>query len=159
MSAKKIVFRIIYIAASVLAVILILMFLLWVGRRGYEFGYRIFTETAASEPPGKDVVVLIRSDMSKRDVAKLLEEKGLVKDDLLFLAQYALTDYDKIEPGTYTMNTSMSVHEIAELMEGEAESETESEEEKQELLPGDELPVEEEVYPEEVPAEEIGAEE
>ncbi len=152
MKAKKIVFRIIYIAVTVLAVILILMFLMWVGRRGYEFGYRVFTETSAAEPPGKDVVVLIRSDMSKRDVAEMLEEKGLIKDPLLFLIQYRLTDFDKIEPGTYTLNTSMSVHDIAAAMEGSEEETEEGETEgsgeedmdgeepadMEEMLPGDE---------------------
>lgn len=128
MKARKIVFRIIYIGITVLAVILILMFLLWVGKRGYEFGYRVFTETSAAEPPGKDVVVLIRSDMSKRDVAEMLEEKGLIKDPWLFLIQYRLTDFKKIEPGTYTLNTSMTVHDMAAIMEG-SEEETEGENE------------------------------
>ena len=131
MKAKKTVFRIVYIALSVLAVILILMFLLWVGRKGYEFGYRVFTETAVSEPPGKDVVVLVRSDMGKRDVANMLEEKGLIKDPWLFLVQYRLTNFKEIKPGTYTLNTSMTVHDIAAILEG-SEEETETEEEGKE---------------------------
>ena len=135
MKAKKIVFRIIYIAVTVLAVILILMFLLWVGRRGYEFGYRVFTETTVSEPPGKDVVVLIRSDMSEKDVAEMLKEKGLIKDPWLFLIQYKLTDFDKMEPGTYTLNTSMSVHDMAAIMEG---GEEDTEEDQTEESPEDE---------------------
>lgn len=126
MKARKIVFRIIRVSISVLVVVLILMFFVALGKKAYAFGYRVFTETSVDEEPGKDVVVLVRSDMSKRDVGQLLEEKGLVSDQWLFLVQYALTDFDTIAPGTYTLNTAMTVHEMAEIMSGEDEEDTES---------------------------------
>lgn len=128
MKARKIVFRIIRISISVLIVVIILMVFVSIGKKAYDFGYRIFTETAVDEEPGKDVVVLVRSDMGKRDVAEMLEEKGLVNDKWLFLIQYRLTDFDTIAPGTYTLNTAMTVHDMAAAMSGEDESSTEAEE-------------------------------
>lgn len=131
MKVRKIIFRILRVGVSVVVVILILMLFLALGRRAYEFGYRIFTETSVDEEPGKDVVVLVRSDMSKRDVAEMLEEKGLVNDSWLFLIQYRLTDYKRIEPGTYTLNTSMTTHDMAAIMAG-AEEDTEDTESTEE---------------------------
>ena len=125
MKTRKIIYRIIRIGIAVLVTILILMLFLSIGKKAYEFGYRIFTETAVDEAPGKDVVVLVRSDMDKKDVAEMLEQKGLVNDARLFLIQYKLTDYDEIAPGTYTLNTSMTVHDMAAAMsplEGDAEN-------------------------------------
>ncbi len=132
MKTRKILFRIIRIGIAVLATILILMLFLSIGKKAYEFGYRIFTETAVDKEPGKDVVVLVRSDMSKKDVAEMLEQKGLVNDASLFLIQYRLTDYDEIAPGTYTLNTSMTVHDMAAAM-SPMENDTETMDEEGEL--------------------------
>lgn len=129
MKTSKVILQIVRIGITVVIVILILIGLVELGKRGYEFGYRIFTESAQEEAPGKDVVVLIRSDMSKQDVAQLLTDKGLVSDPLLFLVQYRLTSYDKIVPGTYTLNTSMTVHDMAAAMSGEDDTESTEEEE------------------------------
>lgn len=132
MKSRKIIFRIIRVGIAVLITILILMLFLSLGKKAYEFGYRIFTETAVDEAPGKDVVVLVRSDMSKKEVAEMLEQKGLVNDATLFMIQYKLTDFDEIAPGTYTLNTSMTVHDMAAAM-SPMEQDTENMDEEGEL--------------------------
>ena len=87
---------------------------------GYDFGYRVFTEDAIANEPGQDVLVNITSDMSRMEIGELLEEKKLVRDGKLFYIQLMLSAYSKkIQPGTYTLNTSMTPKEMMVLLAGE----------------------------------------
>lgn len=93
----------------------------------YDYGYRIFAEGPVSEAPGFDVTIAITSDKDVRDIGELLESRGLIRDGKLFVLQELLSKYHgKIKEGAYTLNTSMTVDEMLEIMAGEAE-ETESE--------------------------------
>ena len=105
---NKIVFRFVSISFSVLILLLIVIGLIKAGTYCYDFGYRIFTEGAVEAAPGRDVVVQITEDMSGLDIGGELEEKGLIDDKLLFFVQLKLSAYaDDINPGVYTLNTSM----------------------------------------------------
>lgn len=95
----------------------------------YDFGYRVFTEAPIAPAPGRDVTVSITEGKSKMDIAKMLEEKGLVRDHYLTFVQLFASEYkDNITPGAYTLNTSMTAEEMFAVM-GHAEV---SEEEKEE---------------------------
>jgi UPF0755 protein len=95
---------------------------------GYEFGYRVFTESAIDEAPGKDVMVLVKEDMSQKEIAEMLEEKGLIRDSRLFLLQLKLSAYSgKLIPGVYTLNTAMEPKEMMVVMATVPEAETETE--------------------------------
>jgi UPF0755 protein len=95
---------------------------------GYEFGYRVFTEPAMEEAPGRDVMVLVKEDMSQREIADMLEEKGLIRDSSLFYLQLKLSAYSgKLLPGVYTLNTSMEPKEMMVVMATEPEVDTETE--------------------------------
>ena len=104
----------------------------------YDFGYRVFAEPAMSSEPGVTINVSIADDMNSRDVGKLLEGKGLIRDANLFFVQELVSEYkDKVQPGEYELTTAMTVDEmLATLSEGyteetiteaEMESEVESE--------------------------------
>ena len=83
----------------------------------YDFGYRVFTEEAVSPAPGRDVTVSIVEGKSVKDIAKLLEEKGLVRDyKLAFIQIYASEHRKEMEPGVYTLNTSMTVEDMCTAM-------------------------------------------
>lgn len=126
---NKIVFRFVSISFSVLILLLIVIGLIKAGTYCYDFGYRIFTEGAVEAAPGRDVVVQITEDMSGLDIGGELEEKGLINDKLLFFVQLKLSAYaDDINPGVYTLNTSMEPREMMEAMSLEKED-TETEEE------------------------------
>lgn len=126
---NKIVFRFVSISFSVLIFLLIVIGLIKAGTYCYDFGYRIFTEGAVEAAPGRDVVVQITEDMSGLDIGGELEEKGLIDDKLLFFVQLKLSAYaDDINPGVYTLNTSMEPREMMEAMSLEKED-TETEEE------------------------------
>lgn len=94
----------------------------------YDYGYRIFAEGPVSEEPGFDVSITITSDKDVKDIGELMESRGLIRDANLFFFQELLSEYHgKINLGVYTLNTSMTVEEMLEIMA--AEEETQSEEE------------------------------
>lgn len=128
MKLNKVIFRFVSVSFSVLMMLLVVAGLLKLGTFCYDFGYRVFTETAVDEEPGRDVVVQLTSDMSEREIGKMLEEEGLVRDGSLFYVQLKVSAYSgKLKPGIYTLNTSMTGKDmITVLAAGTEESAEES---------------------------------
>lgn len=77
----------------------------------YSFGYRIFANEAASNPPGTDKTIRIKEGNSVSDTAGVLEESGIIADKIVFYLQARFYEYE-IYPGTYELNSSMSPKEI-----------------------------------------------
>lgn len=149
MNLNKVVFKFVSISFSILIALLVIIGLVKLGTFFYEFGYRVFTETPVDEAPGQDIVVLVSGDMSEHEIGKMLEEKGLVNDGTLFLAQLKLSAYSgKLLPGTYTLNTSMTAKDMMLIMATkpvEETEETESGQEDEELYDVTETDTEDEV--------------
>lgn len=124
MNASKIVMRIVSISFSVMVFILVVYGLYQIGLYSYSYGYRIFTEPAVTSGDGRDRLVQIKNSMSASDVGELLEQKGLIRDKWLFVLQLKLLEYDdKLVPGHYTLNTSMTAREMMEVLSGAQEEE------------------------------------
>lgn len=129
MSKNKAVFRFVSVSFSMLVLLIVFIGVFKASTFCYDFGYRIFSEPPVADIPGTDVVVQIDGDDSAFDIGKKLEEKGLIRDSELYVAQYYLSAYvDKLLPGTYTLNTSMKTKEMLVVMatpveETEVESE------------------------------------
>lgn len=100
------------------------------GKFSYDFGFRIFTEEPMSPIPGRDVAVTIVQGDSLMDTCNMLEEKGLVRDAKLAWIQKKVSVYDNdIQPGFYTLNTSMTADEMYAVIAGSSgDEENESEE-------------------------------
>ena len=105
----------------------IVMGLVKLGNYCYDFGYRVFTESPVDAEPGRDVVLQIGADMSEMEIGELLEEKGLIRDKLLFYVQLKLSAYSgKLNPGVYTLNTSMDARDMISVMAAKQEETTET---------------------------------
>jgi len=116
-NTNKVVFRFVSISFSILILLVVFISVFKATTYCYDFGYRIFTETPVEGYPGKDVVVQISEEDSAFDIGNQLEEKGLIRDSELYVAQYYLSAYvDKLLSGTYTLNTSMTVKEMLIVM-------------------------------------------
>ena len=117
----------------ILVILAILLFRL--GGKAYEFGFRIFTEEPMSEPPGRDIQITVSKSDGIKEVSKVLEEKGLIRDAKLFRIQEKVSMYEgDIHPGIFTLNTSMTAEEMfAVLLQTEEKEgeDAEGEEEKQ----------------------------
>lgn len=90
----------------------------------HNFGYRIFNEPAVSPSGlGRTVTVNITEDMSGRQIGKLLEAKGLIKDANLFFFQYQVSEYkEDVKPGTYELSSSMTAEEMMKAMTNDQEA-------------------------------------
>lgn len=145
MNVNKALFTFIKIGFSFMIMLILIYGAVRLCSVSYDYGYRLFTEPAMEEKPGRDVLVQVKEGMSDRDVAKLMEEKGLVRDANLFYVQVILSDYkDAIKPGVYTLNTSMEPKELMIAISPEPKDTEESEgtEETEESEPEDMVPEE-----------------
>ncbi len=113
---NKVTGTVISVAWKLIVIALVIMILFEGITKGYQFGYSIFYDTAAADPPGIDMRVTIGEDETLTDIASALEEGGLIKDKYIFLIQSIFYEYgvrgNDIIPGTYLLNNSMSGKDI-----------------------------------------------
>lgn len=111
----KVVMRVLSISISALFCVLVVCGLYQVGLKCYDFGYRVYTEPAVSEGKGTEQIVQITEDMGTKELADLLEEKGLVRDARLFYVQAKLSGF-QLQPGVYRVSTAMAARELMAAM-------------------------------------------
>lgn len=117
MDINKAIYKFIKMAFSVMLALLVVYGTVSVATVAYDYGYRVFTEPAMEEEPGKDVSITIENGMNGTEIGKVLKDNGLVRDENLFNIQLKLSAYaDKIIPGKYTLNTSMTAKDMMIVM-------------------------------------------
>lgn len=100
---------------AVAAVIIIVVFKLAIS--AYDFGYQIFADVPVSEGEGRTVNVVVSEGQSIKELAKILEQKGLIKNAKVFYIQEQLSDYkDMLKPGTYELSTAMNSEQMLEIL-------------------------------------------
>ena len=125
MEAKQIIGAIISTIIRASLAIVVIYFIYQVGIESYNFGYRVFADVAMEISPGRDKDISIVEGKSTMEIGEILEEAGLIKDAKIFFVQEMLSeDHGELEPGIYTLNTSMTATEMMEVMAGK-EGETE----------------------------------
>jgi UPF0755 protein len=109
------------IKIAVAAVIIVAVFRLAV--YAYDFGFQVFADAPLSEGEGRTVSVVISEGLGNRELAKMLEQKGLVKDANVFYIYDLLSDYreKELKPGTYELSTAMNAEEMLEILCGDEE--------------------------------------
>lgn len=100
-------------------------------RYSFDFGKSIFYQKPVAEAPGTDVSFELPEGTGYSGLAKILFEKGVVSNELAVAVQAQLYKTE-LEPGHYTVNTSMTTKEILTAVNEKA-LELKEEKEKQEL--------------------------
>jgi UPF0755 protein len=119
---KKILIKAGTILVKVAIMVAAVFFLYKFSLFAYDYGYRIFAETPVDREPGIDVNVAIVEGKTVKQIGKLLEEKGLIRDGRLFVLQETFSEYSgKLNPGVYTLNTSQTPYEMMAIMAEEQE--------------------------------------
>ena len=85
-------------------------------RFSFRFGHSIFYQSPAEAPPGRDIEVTIEKGASIDELAEQLYDDGIITNELAFRIQGRLYKVNYY-PGTYTLNTSMTVKEILEALD------------------------------------------
>jgi len=84
---------------------------IYIGKSAYDFGYEIFNQEAvATKENGRDITVVLKKDDSVYQIGKILKKKGLIKDAKIFVVQ------EKLQAGTYILNTSMTPDEMMAIL-------------------------------------------
>ncbi len=60
MDINKALFKFIKIGFTIMIILFVLLATVYLSRTGYDYGYRLFTETAVDEAPGTDILVQIK---------------------------------------------------------------------------------------------------
>lgn len=96
-------------------VIIVVVFRLAVS--AYDFGYQVFADIPVSSGEGRIVNVVVSEGQSSLELAKLLEQKGLINNAYVFYIQERISDYkDMIQPGVYELSTAMNSEEMLEAL-------------------------------------------
>ena len=110
----------------VLILICFCVFCVFLARKAYSVGFQAMAYTPVSEAPGQIVAVTVTEDMSVKDIGEMLERNGLINESIAaFIIQEYISEYHGKEvPGTYTLNTSMTVDELLAVMSPAPEEES-----------------------------------
>ena len=107
----------------VVAIVIVMLVYKW-SMSAYEYGQRVFNEPPVAVGEGRDVTVTVNQGDTVKEISKLLEEAGLIRDAELFMIQEMLSEYkDKMKPGTYVLSTSMTTEEMMQIMSKNVEEE------------------------------------
>lgn len=113
MNVKYLIGAVIEAIIKVVVVAAIVMFVLRTSTEAYNFGYKVFADQPVSSSGGRTITVGIAEDADVKDIAEMLQEKGLIEDAKLFVIQEFLSAYHKeIKPGIYDLNTGMTAEEM-----------------------------------------------
>ena len=101
------------ILGMILKIVIVVLAVIWIYRgamAGYNFGYRVFKQEPMALGEGKTVTVTITEDTNVKRMGELFLQRGLIRDKLLFTAQYYLSEFrEGVKPGVYELSTSMTV--------------------------------------------------
>ena len=107
----------------VLAIIIVMLVYKW-SLTAYEYGQRVFNEPPMTAGDGRTVTIVVEEGDGAKEIGATLENYGLIRDAELFVIQEMLSAYkDKMKPGAYELNTSMTSDEMMAIMSNGAEEE------------------------------------
>ncbi|MGN1147777.1 MAG: endolytic transglycosylase MltG [Lachnospiraceae bacterium] len=127
MNARQMVMAVFGTVLKVAIAVVVIIFVYKGAVTAYDYGYRVFQEPPVSESPGTDVTVTITVGKGALQIGEILESKGLIRDARLFYVQNLLSHYkDELKAGQYTLNTSMTMEEMMEIMSADDPEVTDS---------------------------------
>ena len=117
MNGKYLVGAVIEAVIKVIVIAVVVMFVFRTATTAYDFGYKVFADKPVSVSGGRTITVGIAESASVKDIAQMLEEKGLIEDARLFVVQELLSAYHgEILPGIYDLSSSMTAEEMLAVM-------------------------------------------
>lgn len=123
MNAKALIGTVLETIIKVLVIAAAIILTFKAATKAYDFGYRVFADEPVSAAGGRTITVGIAEDADIKDIAKMLEEKGLISDYRLFIVQELLSaKHNKLQSGIYDLSTDMTAAEMLEILSGSGES-------------------------------------
>ncbi|MBE5879684.1 MAG: hypothetical protein E7288_06895 [Lachnospiraceae bacterium] len=124
--SKKMLLSVLMTLLKITAAVVIVLIVYKFSFSAYDFGYRIFVEDPVDSIGVRTASVTIVEGKTPKEIGKILEEKGLIRDGFLFIFQEMFSEYhDELQPGVYELNTGMTPFEMMQIMAGQVEEEKE----------------------------------
>ena len=124
--SKKLLLSVLTTLLKITAAVVLVLLVYKLSFSAYDFGYRIFAEEPVDSIGVRTASVTIVEGKTPKEVGKILEEKGLIRDGFLFIFQEMFSEYhDELQPGVYELNTGMTPFEMMQIMAGQVEEEKE----------------------------------
>lgn len=124
--SKKLLLSVLTTLLKITAVVVLVLLVYKLSFSAYDFGYRIFADEPVDSIGVRTVSVTIVEGKTPKEIGKILEEKGLIRDGFLFIFQEMFSEYhDELQPGVYELNTGMTPFEMMQIMAGQVEEEEE----------------------------------
>lgn len=128
MSIKQMIVATIELIFKVVIFVFIVMFIFRTSVTAYNYGFRVFAEEPMSLGEGRTISVYVENVDSVKEIGKMLQERGLIRDANLFVIQEFLSEnHGKLQPGIYDLNTTMTSQEMIAVMAAQPETEEEEE--------------------------------
>ena len=123
-ASKKFAMGVVRFVFGIVVMAAVMMLVYKAALDAYDYGYRIFDETAMTPEPGITKSVAIVEGKSVKEIGHILEDKGLIRSATLFYLQELFSSYHKkLQPGVYELSTAMTPEEIMAVMAAEGGSE------------------------------------
>lgn len=120
MNTRKAALTVLSIALKIVILAVIILGIFKLGSTAFSYGHSVFQEEALDPMPGRTITVTVEDGASVKTIARLMEQKGLVKDGKLFYIQAMCSKYSKtMKAGTYTLSTAMKPRQLMAVMSGE----------------------------------------
>ena len=130
MNVKYLIITMLETIVKIVILAAVVVFVFRTSTQAYDFGYRVFADEPMSVSGGRTITVGIAEDASLKEIANMLEEKGLIEDANLFIVQELLSAYHgKILPGIDDLSTDMKAEQMLEILSTSTEEEGEEEKE------------------------------
>ena len=124
MNSKEVVVSVVSTVFKIVVAVIIVMLVYKWSVSAYEYGQRVFNEPPVSSGSGRVITVTVEPGDTAKEIGKMLEKNGLIRDANLFRVQEMLSAYKgKMKPGVYELNTSMTSEEMMAIMSSEVEAE------------------------------------
>lgn len=122
MNVKYLIGTVIETLVKIVILAVVIVFVFRAATQAYDFGYKVFADEPMSISGGRTITIGVAENASIKDIAEMLQEKGLIEDAQLFVVQELLSAYhNKIIPGIYDLGTDMTAEQMLEIMSTEPE--------------------------------------
>lgn len=118
MSAKQLIGSVLDTILKIVVIVVVVMLTYKYATQAYDFGYRLFAEPPMSgEENARAISIAVTEEATTMDIAKVLEEKGLIDNAKLFYVQELLSKYHgEMKSGIYELSSTMTAEEMMEIM-------------------------------------------
>ena len=90
MKAKQVTGAVFNMIFRLVLSIIIILVVYRLAMYSYHLGYMVFADVAKEAEPGRDITIAVDTEDSTMDVAKTLENRGLIDDARVFFLQEML---------------------------------------------------------------------